>query len=520
VRALPAVIAEPVEEAPEPLPEPAPPPEEVVPPPEEVVPPPEEVVPPPEEVLPPPEKVAPKPPRKPKRRPKTKAPKIKARPRRRRRPVLAASAAVLLLAGGLGAGVAVVLGKDPTAAEQEEPQTRGPTTGVAGAVVVADSNGEGHACTVTGTAGDDLLEGTGGDDVLCGLGGNDVLAGKGGADVLLAGAGDDTVTGGPGSDRLDGGPGMDTLRALDGSPDEIAGGPGADQADAGGLDRPTGVEAVSDPALVAAGDVACDPLSGSFHAGRGTAKRCRQAYTGALVQRLEPHAVLVLGDAQYEDALYWKYRRSYHPTWGRFKEISHPTPASGHDRFGGGGFRRYWGARARPEGELWYSFDVGGWHVVSLNSNCPGIASCDAGSTQEQWLRADLAAHPNVCTLAFWHEPRFSSAGKSAPKMTAIWQALYDAGAELVLSADAHNYERFEPMDPAGVVDPRGVRQFVVGTGGKSLVPFKERVPGSLIRNARTFGVLKLTLHPKSYDWRFVRESGSLFTDAGSADCR
>jgi hypothetical protein len=148
------------------------------------------------------------------------------------------------------------------------------------------------------------------------------------------------------------------------------------------------------------------------------------------------------------------------------------------------------------------------------------VIGCDAGSAQEQWLRADLAANPRACTLAFWHEPRYSSAGKSAPKMTAIWQALNDAGAELVLSGDAHTYERFAPMGANGDIDRAGgVRQFVVGTGGESLQQFRRRVTGSLVRRSGAFGVLELRLHPGSYDWRFVRESGRRFTDSGSADC-
>lgn len=274
------------------------------------------------------------------------------------------------------------------------------------------------------------------------------------------------------------------------------------------------------PVVVAAGDIACDPLASTFNDGFGTSKRCHQGYTAEVVQKLEPDAVLVLGDAQYEDARYWKYTKSYDVSWGRFKQISYPTPAGSHDRFGHGGYRRYWGVRAGPQGSDWYSFDVGDWHIVSLNSNCRGSAGCDAGSAQEQWLRADLAAHRTRCALAYWHEPRFSSS-KAAPfRMRPIWQALSDFGAELVLSGDAHNYERFRPQDAAGHVDRRrGIRQFVVGTGGKSLVPIKRPSRGSVIRNDTTFGVLKLTLRPKSYEWQFVPEPGGSFSDAGSASC-
>ncbi|MGH3091368.1 MAG: hypothetical protein ACRDOG_03430, partial [Gaiellaceae bacterium] len=468
--------------------------------------------------------VAPEPVRAPRPRPTPAVPRRRARPRRRWRRGLAASAAVLVLAAGIGTGVGVVLGRDTGSDEEADAQVRGPgaTPGApADAVVVADPSGRDHTCTVIGTDGDDVLTGTRIGDVLCGLGGDDVMTDAAGDDVVFGGPGDDTITGGPGADRLYGGPGRDTLHARDGSPDRIDGGPGRDHADVGRFDRPQRVESLGDPVLVAAGDIACDPLSKSFERGFGTATRCRQAHTAALVESLEPDAVLVLGDVQYEDGRYRKYLQSYHPSWGRFKEITYPTPAGEHDQFGAGGYRRYWGSRARPAGSLWYSFDVGDWHIVSLNSNCPGISRCDPGSPQEQWLRADLAANSTACTLAFWHEPRYSSARDEAPKMEPIWQALYEAGAELVLSGDGHTYERFQPMDAVGRVDPdRGIRQFVVGTGGKSLEPFEARAAGSRVRNATTFGVLQLTLHPRSYDWRFVPEPGGEFTDSGSADCR
>jgi Ca2+-binding RTX toxin-like protein len=442
----------------------------------------------------------------------------------RRPPLSAVSAAIglLLLAGGLGAGVFFVFG-ERRSTEEAQPDRGGPAA-IPGAspeaLVIAGPDGKRHECTVTGTAGDNVLDGTSLDDVLCGLGGDDAITGNQGSDVMLAGAGDDVLIGGPGDDRLYGGPGEDRLRARDGSRDLLDGGGGRDRAEAGRLDRPTRVESVSDPVVVAAGDIACDPLAGSFEAGVGTATRCRQGSTAALVESLEPDSVLVLGDVQNEDARYWKYLTSYQPTWGRFKEISHPAPGKEQDRFGGGGYRRYWGARARPQGSLWYSFDLGGWHIVSLDSNCPGPLACDAGSAQEQWLRADLAANPAACTLAFWHEPRFSSAAQSTVSTEPLWRALYDAGAEFVLSGHAQNYERFDPLNAAGGLDQAGgIRQFVVGTGGESLQGFRKRLIGSAARNARTFGVLELRLHKRGYDWRFVPEQGKRFTDAGSASC-
>lgn len=424
---------------------------------------------------------------------------------------------VLLLAGGVGGFVAFLVRGGSGVAERADPPVSNP---VAKRVVVVDPKGVRHACTIVGTPGADELRATGSGDTVCGLGGDDVILGGPGADLLFGGRGNDTLVGGPGADRLYGNSGKDVVRARDGWADRIDGGPGADRADVGWLDRSTRVERLSDPVIAAAGDIACDPLVGTFQEGVGTAKRCHQRYTAAVVERLEPDAVLVLGDAQYEDARYWKYLRSFDPTWGRFKRISHPTPASTGDAYGRGGFARYWGRRARPEGDPWYSFDLAGWHIVSLTSNCKEVGSCDPGSPQEQWLRADLAAHPAKCTLAFWHEPRFSSSRNFAPKMEPIWQALYDSGAELVLSADAHNYERFRPQDAAGGFDPdRGLRQFVVGTGGKSHQPIERPLEGSVKRNAKTFGVLELRLQRRSYTWRFVPEPGGRFTETGTARC-
>ncbi len=425
----------------------------------------------------------------------------------------------MFLAGAVGAGALFFLTDEGGVSGDAGRPSTGPGAG-SQSLVLADPGGTRYECTITGTAGDDRLDGTLGSDVLCGRGGDDVIRAIEGDDVVFAGPGDDWVIGGRGDDRLYAGSGNDALYARDGSRDVVDGGAGRDRVDTGRLDRLGGAEVVSDPVLVAAGDVACDPLSPSVENGYGTETRCRQRATAALVEGLEPDRVLVLGDVQNEDGRLWKYRRSYHPTWGRFKAISHPAPGKEQDAFGGGGYGRYWGARARPQGSLWYSFDLGGWHIVSLDSNCPGALACDAGSLQERWLRADLAANPAACTLAFWHEPRFSSAGQSTLSTAPLWQALYDAGAELVLSGHAQNYERFHPLDAAGRLDrARGIRQLVVGTGGESLQGFKGRLPGSAARSSTTFGVLELTLHRRGYDWRFVPEQGKSFTDAGSASC-
>jgi hypothetical protein len=173
---------------------------------------------------------------------------------------------------------------------------------------------------------------------------------------------------------------------------------------------------------------------------------------------------------------------------------------------------------AGEAGKGYYSYDLGEWHIIVINS----VIAVGAGSPQEQWLRADLAAHPATCTLAYWHYPRFSSGTVhgSDPAMQPLWQALYDYGADVVLAGHEHNYERFAPQDPSGSADPaRGIRQFVIGTGGYSLYPFGAPIANSEVRNNDTYGVLKLTLHPTSYSWEFIPEAGGTFRDSGDAPC-
>jgi hypothetical protein len=290
----------------------------------------------------------------------------------------------------------------------------------------------------------------------------------------------------------------------------------------------------ADPVVAAAGDIACDPGDPSFAGGLGTPRRCHQSHTSDLLLRSDLASVLVLGDVQYESGTFDAFLQSFHPTWGRVKPLIRPVPGNHEYRTpGAGGYFDYFNGPGQPTGPAgsrdagWYSFDVGAWHVVALNSQCaeprrsPTAAACAPGSPQEQWLRADLAAHPTRCTLAYWHHPLFSSGGgASSPTMGPIWQALYDAGVDVVLNGHAHFYERFAPQTPAGAPDPvRGIRQFVVGTGGKSHGPFAAVTPNSEVRDRSTFGVLQLTLRAGSYAWAFVPEAGGRFTDAGAGSC-
>jgi hypothetical protein len=272
--------------------------------------------------------------------------------------------------------------------------------------------------------------------------------------------------------------------------------------------------------IAAAGDVACDPLSRAFRGGEGEGLACRQKATSDLLLA-DYAAVLVLGDVQYEDAVYPKFLESYDPTWGRVKAITAPVPGNHEYRVAGAdGYYRYFGEAAGDPTRGYYSFDLGAWHLVALNSNCAEVGGCGAGSPQEVWLRDDLGASPALCTLAYWHHPRYSSGLHGSDRAyRAFWQALYEAGADLVLVGHDHDYERFAPQDANGRRDPElGLRQFLVGTGGHSLRRFLRIEPNSEVRDASSMGVLELTLGEDAYAWQFRPAVGD-FTDSGSAPC-
>jgi hypothetical protein len=229
--------------------------------------------------------------------------------------------------------------------------------------------------------------------------------------------------------------------------------------------------------------------------------------------------VFTTGDNVYPDGTSAEFANCYDPTWGRHKARTRPS-AGNHDYHtqGAAGYYSYFGAAAGDPSKGYYSYNLGDWHIIVLNSEI----SAGANSAQVQWLRADLAAHPVACTAAYWHKPRFSSGEHhgSSTSMRPLWQALYDFGADVVLAGHEHNYERFAPQDPEGVADPaRGIREFVVGMGGRSHYAFGTPIANSEVRNADTYGVLKLTLHPTSYTWEFIPEAGKTFTDSGTASC-
>jgi hypothetical protein len=282
----------------------------------------------------------------------------------------------------------------------------------------------------------------------------------------------------------------------------------------------------ADPVIAAAGDIAC---ASSTSTGSGSTAKCHQRQTSDLLVNAGLSGVLTLGDLQYQSGSLSRFNTYYAPTWGRVKPITFPsagnheyktTGASGYfDYFNGvGAFT----GRAGDRTKGYYSFDVGAWHLIALNSSdhCQ-MVPCGKGSPQETWLKADLAAHRTSCTLAFWHHPRFNSGHEgNATFMQALFQDLYDADADVALGGHAHDYERFAPQNPSGKLDKaRGIRQFVVGTGGAFFTALGSPKPNSQVRSPSTYGVLMLTLHPTSYDWRFVPEAGKSFTDSGSEQC-
>jgi 3',5'-cyclic AMP phosphodiesterase CpdA len=244
--------------------------------------------------------------------------------------------------------------------------------------------------------------------------------------------------------------------------------------------------------------------------------------TADLVPKIKPKAVLVLGDNQYEKGELENYRKSYDPTWGKFKSITKPVP--GNHEYAtdqAAGYFDYFGKLAGDRTKGYYSFNLGNWHLIALNSNCEFVGGCNAGSPQEKWLKADLKANSKACTLAFWHHPRFSSGLHGNNKALDIfWRDLYAARAELVLSGHDHDYERFAPQGLNDTVDlKQGIRQFVIGSGGKNLYPFKTVRANSEVRNNDTYGILKLTLQPQGYTWDYKPIPGSDFTDQGKATC-
>ena len=262
---------------------------------------------------------------------------------------------------------------------------------------------------------------------------------------------------------------------------------------------PTSTLSAGDVVFVGAGDIsACDTNNDEL--------------TAQLLDAI-PGTVFTTGDNVYPDGTYTQYTNCYDPTWGRHKSRTKPIPGNHeYNTANAAGYFQYF-----DNIPAYYAYNLGSWRIYALNSEIDVSAS----SPQVIWLQNDLAVNPSQCVLAYWHTPRWSSgAGHgSSPEIQTLWQVLYEADAELVLTGHEHNYERFAEMNASGAVVSQGLREIVVGTGGRSHYNFGTILPASQVRNSSTYGVLKLTLHATSYDWQFVPVAGSGFTDSGSTDC-
>lgn len=355
------------------------------------------------------------------------------------------------------------------------------------------------AKTIVGTNGPDVLRGTDRSDKLYGKGGHDRLYGLGGNDLLV---------GGPGRDLLEGAKGNDRLLTRDSARDTVRCGSGRDAAVVDVQDRvEPNCESVLRPTpapqtfvIAGAGDIAT--------------RRSDDDDTARLLDRIDPDVVFTTGDNVYPDGALSEFEEYYDPTWGRHKARTRPSPGN-HDYHteSASGYFAYFGSRAPGP---YYSYDLGTWHLVALNSEI----SMEAGSSQHSWLKRDLATSKARCTLAYWHKPRYTS-GKydDFTSTTPLWQLLHADGAELVLNGHDHNYQRYRPMDPDGQTDTgRGIREIVVGTGGAGLYSLRSdsrREAGQ----ASAHGVLAVTLRRDGYAWAFHPVSGS-FRDSGSGSCR
>jgi hypothetical protein len=278
-----------------------------------------------------------------------------------------------------------------------------------------------------------------------------------------------------------------------------------------------------DPGIAAAGDIACDPTASDFHGGSGTGSACMMRATSDIIEG-DPSiaAVLALGDDQYGCGGLTAFQQSFDITWGRFLQKIHPVPGNHEYQTSGGsdcapnaaGYFQYFGAAAgNAQGD--YAWNIGAWHMIALNGECSHVGGCDAGSPQGQFLQSNLGS--STCTLAYWHEPYYDGSSSQSSKYAYFWNTLHTAGADIVLNGHLHTYARFAQQDASGNLDTaHGIREFIVGTGGEDHGSLNGSA--NLQFQAATFGVLELTLHPASYDWKFVSTAGKTL-DSGTAAC-
>ncbi|MGH7511847.1 MAG: invasin domain 3-containing protein, partial [Gemmatimonadales bacterium] len=273
---------------------------------------------------------------------------------------------------------------------------------------------------------------------------------------------------------------------------------------------PTGLQTPNAPQVfVGAGDI-------------GTCSTNNDEATAALLDNIAG-TVFAIGDNAYDNGTTSEYNACYAPTWGRHKARTKPVPGNHeYNTPGGAGYFAYFGSAAGTSGQGYYSYDLGAWHIIALNSEISNTAT----SAEMAWLKADLAAHPNLCTLAYWHKPLYSSVsgtgsgGATTSSVRPLWDTLYAHGADVILNGHRHAYERIAPIKPNGTADATfGIRSFVVGTGGVGHISQTDLFPQSQVRNSTTYGVLKLYLYDDSYAWKFVPVAGQSFTDSSSTAC-
>ena len=259
--------------------------------------------------------------------------------------------------------------------------------------------------------------------------------------------------------------------------------------------------------------------------GAGDIASCYQSNDSATANLLDsiPGTVFTVGDNVQGNGTWSEFRNCYAPTWGRHWSRTRPSVGN-HEYYTAGArpYFDYFGWRAGAYGGGYYSYNRGSWHIVALNSNCALVGGCGPFSPQGRWLRSDLAVNPARCTLAYFHHPLYASGtGSDSPEVLPLWNMLYRRGADVIISAHAHRYERFAPITPSGIPDPvNGIRQFIVGTGGEpGAGQSGPNDPNVQVKNIGTPGVLRVDLAAGSYSWQFVPIAGYAFTDWGSYPC-
>ncbi|MFC4338000.1 discoidin domain-containing protein [Salininema proteolyticum] len=296
-------------------------------------------------------------------------------------------------------------------------------------------------------------------------------------------------------------PGTHTVRATATTSD---GGPNVDR-----LSLSAGSPPQESFTAVAAGDIAeqCTASSSS----------CVHPKTADRARAIDPDFVITMGDNQYDDARLEDFQNYYDTTWGRFNPVVKPTPGN-HESYDPAGFevgyKEYFGSTATPEGETWYSYDVGNWHFIALDSNIFDDPD------QIAWLEADLAANSQSCVAAYWHHPLYSSGGHgNDPVSRPVWDRLLDYDADLVLNGHDHHYERFAPQNAHGDHDPDGIVQIVGGMGGAHPYDIENPQPNSEFRISGSFGVVKLDFTPDGYSWDYVDHTGDVIDSSPEYTC-